>query len=53
MPLAASWPPPVAGSMLAKMALAAMFSRSPGMLPATSLPKTLWPLLRLMVPKMS
>ena len=28
-----------------------MFSRSPGTLPATSLPNTLWPLLRVMVPK--
>ena len=29
-PLALSWPPPVSGSIVAKMALAAMFSRSPG-----------------------
>ena len=34
MPLALSWPPPVSGSIAAKMALAAMFSRSPGMLPS-------------------
>ena len=35
------------------MALGATFSRSPAMLPATSLPKTLWPLLKVMAPEMS
>ena len=53
MPLGLSTPPPVSGSIAAKMALAAMFSASPGLLPATSLPKTLWPLVAVIVPKMS
>ena len=39
--------------MLAKMALAAMFSRSAGLLPSTSLPKMLWPLLAVMAPRIS
>ena len=49
-PLALSRPPPVAGSIAAKMAQAAMFSRSPAGLAPMSLPKMLWPLLEVMVP---
>ena len=49
MPSALSWPPPVAGSMAAKMGWRRCSRRSPEMLPATSLPKTLWPLLTVIV----
>ena len=53
VPSGPSLPPPVAGSIAAKMALGATRSRSPAMLPATSLPNTLWPLLKVIVPEMS
>ena len=56
-PLAASTPPatpvPAIGAVAANTDWAAMFSRSPAMLPLTSLPNRLWPLLSVTAPLMS
>ena len=53
LPSGVSAPHCVLGSIAAKMAQGNTISRSPAMLPSTSVPKILWPLLAVMRPRTS